>query len=131
MGINFRVPFQLTPQGSIATTSDPNEIANNRVRCLIGTVPGDRVMQSTYGVNVPSYLYTPDIIDETDLLAQDIGQALSKWEPSITITDVIPVTTRADVGISEVNVEFTLSSDPALTPVQTATVLVGGTVVNN
>lgn len=131
MGTNFKVPFQLTQQGTIATTQDPNEIANDRVNSLIGTYPGERVMQPTYGVDIPSYLFTPDIITNTDLLSNDIAAAVATWEPTITIVDITPVTTQADVGISDVNVEFTLSNDPTVTPVQTATVLIGGSVVNN
>jgi phage baseplate assembly protein W len=128
---NFAVPFALTTQGMVATTSDPNVIASNRVNSLIGTYPGERVMQPGYGVDTNSYLFTPDIISETDLLATDIKSAASTWEPSITVSSVTPVVTQADVGISQVNVEFTISNDPTFKPAQTATVLVGGSVVDN
>lgn len=130
MSTNFTVPFSLTPQGGIATTNDPNVIAGNRVECLVGTAPGERVMQPTYGVDLPGFLFTPDIIDNTDLMANDIAQAIQTWEPSLTVDTITPIVTQSDVGISQVNVEFSLSPDPTITPVQTATVLVGGSVVN-
>ena len=131
MGTNFKLPFQLTGQGKIATITDPDEIAEDRVDALIGTYPGERVMQPTYGVNLPSYMFTPDIINTTDLIANDINTAVQTWEPSITLLNVTPVTTQADVGISKVNVDFTISSDPTFTPTLTATVEVGGRVVQN
>lgn len=131
MGTNFKLPFQFTPQGTVATTIDPNEIGKNRVDALVGTYPGERVMLSNYGVNLPMYLFTPDIIESTDLIANEIQAQVSKWEPSITLTEVTPITTQSDQGIAQVNVEFTISNDPTLTPTQVATVEVGGNVVNN
>lgn len=131
MGTNFRVPFQLTSQGGIATTTDPNEIASERVDALIGTFPGERVMQPQYGVNLPSYLFTPDIIETTDLIANDINTQIARWEPSITLVNVTPILTQSAQGTSQVNVEFTISNDPTFTPVLTATVEVGGRVVSN
>jgi uncharacterized protein len=131
MGTNFKLPFQFTSQGTVATTIDPNEIGEDRVNALIGTYPGERVMQPSYGVNLPMYLFTPDIIESTDLLSNEITAQVSKWEPSITLLEVIPITTQSDQGISQVNVEFTISNDPTLTPALVATVEVGGRVVNN
>ncbi len=131
MGTNFKLPFQLTSQGTIATTIDPNEIGKDRVNALIGTYPGERVMQPDYGVNLPMYLFTPDIIESTDLLSNEISSQVKKWEPSITLIDIVPITTQSDQGIAQVNVEFTISNDPTLTPTLIATVEVGGNVVNN
>lgn len=131
MGTNFVVPFQLDSRGRVATTTDPNAIANERVNSLIGTYPGERVMLPQYGVNLPSYLFTPDIIESTDMIANDINAQMDQWEPSITILDITPVTTQSDQGIMDVNVEFTISSDPTFTPTLVATVEVGGNVVPN
>lgn len=131
MGTNFKLPFQLTSQGSVATTTDPNEIADGRVNALIGTFPGERAMQPTYGVNLPAYLFTPDIIGSTDLIANEVTTQVSKWEPSITLLSVDPVTTQTPQGISQVNVQFTISNDPTFTPTLIATVEVGGKVVTN
>lgn len=131
MGVNFKLPFQLTSQGNIATTSDPNEIATDRVNAIVGTYPGERVMQPDYGINLPMYLFTPDVINDTDLIANDVTTQVSKWEPSITLLDVVPITTNSDFGLAEINIEFSISSDPTFTPSLVATVEVGGNVVPN
>lgn len=131
MGTNFKIPFQLTSQGTVATTADPNEIATDRVNSLIGTYPGERVMQPNYGVNLPMYLFTPDVVDSTDLIANEITSQLTKWEPSISLLDITPVLTQTTQGIAQINVEFTISNDPTLTPALVATVEIGGNVVPN
>lgn len=128
---NFSVPFALTPTGQVRTTADPNQIANDRVEALVGTYPGERVMQPNYGVDVPSFVFAPDLPSEQALLVNEITQAINRWEPEITLDSVTPVTVQSDVGIVDISVEFTLSNNPALTPAQVATVEIGGNVVNN
>lgn len=128
---NFSVPFALTPNGTVQVTQDPNQIANDRVESLVGTYPGERVMLPDYGVDVPSFVFAPDVSAQSDLLTIDIQHAVNQWEPSIVLNSVKPVMIQSDVGIVDVEVEFSISNNPALTPVQVATVEIGGKVVNN
>jgi phage baseplate assembly protein W len=128
---NFSIPFALTPGGQVQTTQNPNQIANDRVEALIGTYPGERVMIPDYGVPVPSYVFAPDIVSQQTILSNQIQAAINKWEPNIILDNVSPVVTQQDVGIIDINVTFTLSNNPSLTPVQIATVEVGGNVVQN
>ena len=128
---NFTIPFSLTPSGSVQTTNDPNQIANDRVESLIGTYPGERVMIPDYGVNVPSYVFSPDIPAQQSLLTTQVQQAITQWEPTITLDSVTPVLNQSDVGIVDIDVQFTLSNNPAMTPAQVATVEIGGRVVQN
>lgn len=129
--MNFSVPFALTPNGSVKTTNDPNQIANDRVESLVGTYPGERVMIPDYGVNLPPQVFAPNIETQQSIITNDISRAMTQWEPAIILDSVDPVITQQDVGIVSINVTFTLSNNPALTPAQIATVEVGGNVVNN
>lgn len=131
MATNFAVPFGLTQQGSIATVSDTDTIAMQRVRALLATSPGSRVMLHDYGIDLPSYLFNSDLPSSSDKLANDIVTALQTWEPAITILQVKPITNAEATGFVDVNVEFTTSNDQAFTPTLIATVLTGGTVVSN
>jgi phage baseplate assembly protein W len=128
---NFSVPFSLTPGGSVQVTSDPNQVANDRVESLIGTYPGERVMLPDYGVPLPPDVFSPNIAALETTIVRDIQQAMNQWEPSVVLDTVTPVLNQSDVGIVSVNVEFSLSNNVTLTPVQVVTVLVGGTVIQN
>jgi len=127
---NFSIPFALTPQGRVQVTSDPNQIANDRVESVVGTYPGERVMLPDYGVDAPSFVFAPDLVTNQAVLVAEIKQAISSWEPDIVLDSVNPVTYQSDIGIIEVDVQFTLSNDPTITPVQVCTVEIGGKVVN-
>lgn len=131
MGRNFLNPFKLTPQGGIATTTDPDRIALQRVESIVETPPRERVMLGDYGVDLPAHLFSPGVDQQTVEIENEVSGQLAKWEPNINVIDIIPDMSQADVGIVHVDVEFTQSADQAFTPVLTATVLVGGTVVND
>jgi phage baseplate assembly protein W len=129
--MNFSVPFALTPGGQVHVTSDPNQIANDRVESLVGTYPGERVMLPDYGVNLPPEVFSPDVAEKSTMITLDIQRAVNQWEPSIKLDQVTPVMVQSGIGIVSVNVEFSLSDNLSLTPTQTATVEIGGKVVNN
>jgi phage baseplate assembly protein W len=128
---NFSVPFTITKQGRIGTTSNPNQIATDRVESLVGTFPGERVMQPNYGVDVPKFLFDADITAQTSILTTDVQIAVRTWEPTVVLQSVTPIVAQSDVGIVDISIDFTLSNDLNVTPVQTATIEVGGNVVDN
>lgn len=128
---NFSVPFTITKQGRVGTTSNPNQIATDRVESLVGTFPGERVMQPNYGVDVPKFLFDADISAQTSILTTDVQIAVRTWEPTVVLQSVTPIVAQSDVGIVDISIDFTLSNDLNVTPVQTATIEVGGNVVEN
>lgn len=128
---NFLVPFQLTPQGTVATTSNPDTVARQRVNSLIGTPLGGRVMLPEYGTSIPHHAFDPGLGLTPDEMGQDLINQIQTWEPTINVLDVTVDGTSADQGLLEIDVQFTTSNDPTFTPVLTATVLVGGTVINS
>lgn len=127
---NFLVPFQLTPQGNVATTSNPDTISRQRVNSLIGTTLGGRVMLPEYGTSIPHHVFDPGLGLTADEMVTDLTNQIQTWEPTINVLDVTVDETSADQGVLTIGVQFTTSNDPTFTPVLTATVLVGGTVVN-
>jgi uncharacterized protein len=128
--MNFAIPFSLTPTGQVRTVTDPNQIASDRVESLIGTFPGERVMLPDYGVNLPAFVFAPDAAGQSDIISLNVQQAMTQWEPSITLGTVTPNASQSDVGIVSIDIQFSLSSNPVLTVPQVATIEIGGNVVN-
>lgn len=128
---NFLVPFSLTPTGSVATTNDPSVIAQQRVESLLGTAKGVRVMLPDYGVNLPQYLFEADVDQVSNEITLDVRSQLNKWEPTIQVTNIIPDIDQQSVGIVNVEIDYQIATTNPQAQVFTATVLVGGNVVNN
>lgn len=128
---NFSLPFSLTLSGQVSTTSDPNQIANDRMEALIGTYPGERVMLPDYGTPIPSLLFEPEIASEQSIVQLKVQQAVAQWEPTIVLNSVNVDFSKNNEGIANINISFALSNNPTLTPPQTATISIGGSIVPN
>ena len=125
-------PFGLTPSGSISTTSDPIVQAKQHVTALVSTSPGERVMQPAYGVPLNAYVFEENASIVQTALGVDVRDAVAIWEPTISIISETPVYSDTSIGIASLDVDYTVGDgQSSLLGQQTATVLVGGTVVNN
>lgn len=129
MSLELLVPFGLDSNGRPAVTQDPAVQAFQHVKSIIATQPGTRVMLPAYGIPVRSLLFRPDPKLVTMKITRDVEQQMAAWEPSITVLNVT-ASPDSEFGVAELEVDFTAS--PLETgQVQTATVLVGGTVINS
>lgn len=132
MSIEILVPFQLTASGGVATTTDPGLQAQQHVTSLVSTNPGERLTLPGYGVPLAALVFASNDPVVIATIEQDVTNALASWEPSIIVRSVSPAAgVDPAEGIAMVNVDFQAGAT-AGSPgagVQTATVLVGGTVI--
>lgn len=128
--MNFSLPFALTPTGQVSTVSDPTQIANDRMESLISTYPGERIMLPDYGTPIPSLLFAPELASQQSIIELQVQQAVNQWEPTLIVNSINVDFSQNTYGIANVNVDFSLSNDPTLTPPQSVTIAIGGTVVN-
>jgi uncharacterized protein len=123
-------PFQLTQNGSVATTGDvPSLEAQQHVDAIVSTAPGERVMLPTYGVPLLANLFlnNPDAIAAG--LANDVTKAMATFEPSINVISVTPTYADQSEGLAAVLVDYSVGAGQlSSSSVNTATILVGGQV---
>lgn len=131
MSTEILVPFSLTPGGGILVTQDPNVQINQHLISLVGTQPGERVMQPTYGVETGDYVFSPQDETVSTQLVNDVSSAINAWEPSVIVQSIIPQSDSANFGSVNVKVEFAQGAVALFSQTQTATILVGGTVVSD
>ena len=131
MSTEILYPFGLSATGGIAVTTDPNVQASQHVNSLISTRPGERVMVPTYGIDLAGQVFgDPDEV--ADAIVNDVTTAMQNWEPSVTVKSVStapgfdPATGLVQIEVDYVTPATGISSP---TSVSTATVLVGGTVI--
>lgn len=81
------LPFRLDGFGKVASTTDPARIWADRVRTVMSTHLGERVMRSSFGAGLPANLF--DVAESApDSLRADIAAAFNKWLPALTLEDV-------------------------------------------
>ncbi len=129
MSLELLVPFGLDDNGHAAVTQDPDVQAMQHVKSIVATNPGERVMLPDYGVPVREYMFKPDPDLITLKINRDVTIQVARWEPSVTVLGV-RASPDSDFGVAEIDVDFT--ANPVETnAVQTATVEVGGTVIES
>ncbi len=127
--MNFSLPFSITSTGSVTTTSDPNQVASDRMESLVGTYTGERIMLPDYGVPIPAILFANQSAAEQSLIQLQVQQAIAKWEPTLVLNSVDVSFSTTSEGVTGISVNFSISSNPASTPVQTVVIEVGGNVI--
>lgn len=136
MSVEIQLPFQLGPNGIIATVTAPTVIVDQHVQSLISTVSGERIMLPTYGLNLAGLVFGNNDEILINVIQNDVIEAFRKWEPSIQLRNIHPAqSTDAQQGVAAVDVEYTATNlnavGTATTPIyQQATISIGGTIAN-
>lgn len=132
MSTEITTPFQLAPDGGIAAITDPNEQAEQHIKALVATGPGERVILSGYGVNTRNSVFAPNNPVLAQALQNDIAQQMKTWEPDLILNGVSAEAQSgvpADQALLTVNWSTKSAQNPNSPGVFTATILVGGDVV--
>ena len=81
-------PFRPDGTGRIMATWDLTRQMALRLRSVIGTNPGERVMRPSYGSGAGLYVF--DINDElhASMLASAVKDGIQNWEPAVSVDDV-------------------------------------------
>jgi phage baseplate assembly protein W len=108
MSRQISYPFTIGTSGAVESTTDPRKIWQDRVRSVVNTQIGDRVMRPGFGVNTLAAVlnYGTPAAGE---LVQNIKNAFVTWLPLLDVTD-IDVSMDDASAVLTVHVWFTLPS---------------------
>jgi phage baseplate assembly protein W len=120
------LPFHFDGQGQVAFSENRPEQIANRLVGLIGTIPTERAMRSSYGTNASSTLFNHTLNLGNDITASIRG-AISQWEPSITVKTVTAVEDFATPSAVNIKVDFSLREGGTVKS-YSATITTGGEV---
>lgn len=91
-------------------------------------------MLPRYGVALAALVFAPNDHIVAATIQRDVTTALASWEPGVIVTSVSPASsTQPGEGVAMVNVDFEVGATPGApgSAVHTATILVGGTVIQD
>ena len=101
------LPFRIDGYGRVTATSDPSKIWADRVRSVLMTSFGERVMRPYFGSTVADEVY--DILDEVpELVFAAVSQAFSDFLPRLTFNDVVVVQEDEQNGTLSLEISYTL-----------------------
>lgn len=87
LGVGWRFPIQVTPNGRIAQARDEQRIEES-VLLILSTAPGERPMLPKFGCGIHEMLFAPNDSRTIALTVHFVRQALTMFESRIDVLDV-------------------------------------------
>jgi uncharacterized protein len=88
IGRGILFPLRVDQSGGIALGSGTDDI-DASIRMAIITAPGERVMRPQFGCRIWDLLFEPINANTLGLMAEAVRDAVSQWEPRVTLEDVV------------------------------------------
>lgn len=99
------LPFKVTSYGTVMSTTEQAKIWSDRVRAVIGTNLGERIMDPEFGTLVPeAFMQTTD--DAESLIKTEVERAFATELTQLTFSSV---TITFDEYTNNLNVSITYS----------------------
>ena len=87
LGVGWRFPLQVTPQGRIAQARHEQRI-EEAIVLILSTAPGERPMLPDFGCGIHDILFEPNDPRTIALVVHLVRRALTKYEARIDLLDV-------------------------------------------
>ena len=105
VGRGFYWPMQVDHTGSIRMTDGAADL-DRSMAVVLATAPGERVMRPEFGCRIWDLLFEPITPNLLGLMAQAVREALTQWEPRVTIEQVDPAPDPNDPGLVSIWITY-------------------------
>jgi phage baseplate assembly protein W len=104
LGVGWRTPLGLTPQGQVAMVRDEDSIRQS-IWMILSTAPGERLMRPDFGCGIHQLVFAPNSAATAGQLGEEVRRALIQWEPRVDLleVDAYPDETQPNRLLIEIN----------------------------
>lgn len=103
------LPFRIDGYGRVAATSNELSMWADRVRTVITTYTGERLLRPTYGTEMPEDLFLA-IADTPESVFADLSNAFSKFLPDLDLVDIAVIEEDEENGSVSLEIIYQVSS---------------------
>jgi phage baseplate assembly protein W len=113
LGRGLAFPLHTDATGSIALVGGEREVVES-IRLILATSPGERPMRPEFGCAVHDLVFAPADAATAGQIAYEVRVSLERWEPRITLDDVVVSFDEADRGTLLIDIRYRLrgTNDP-------------------
>jgi phage baseplate assembly protein W len=105
LGQGIAFPLHVRQQGGLALAKGAQDI-EQAIHIILGTIPGERMMRPEFGSRIHELVFAPDNASTRRLAAYFIEEALTRWEPRITVNDVIASSDPDHPGLLLIEIQY-------------------------
>ena len=110
--IGLGADFSFNHPAIFRTVYTTNQIHTARLKTLILTRKGERVLQPTYGTNLLDILFEPNVIELTQDIIEILEGAINFWLPDLQVENIKVVTNENDPTLNhQIQITIEYSSD--------------------
>ncbi len=106
IGSGWAYPLRVDATGGIALSSRQHELEES-MRLILGTARGERPMRPDFGCGIHDYIFAAVTYDSANRMADEVRSALARWEPRVTIVDVIVNIDEENPALLYIDVRYT------------------------
>jgi phage baseplate assembly protein W len=107
IGRGLAFPVRTDATGSVALVDGDREIVES-IGLILATAPGERPMRPEFGCAIHDLVFAPADSGTAGQIAHEVRGALERWEPRITLQDVVVDFAAADRGTLLIDIRYTL-----------------------
>ncbi|HEV2783967.1 MAG TPA: GPW/gp25 family protein [Actinophytocola sp.] len=113
IGRGWAFPVHTDATGSVALVGGDREIVES-IRLILGTALGERPMRPEFGCAIHDLVFAPADAATAGQIAYEVRVSLERWEPRITLTDVVVGFEAVERGTLLIDVRYTMrnTNDP-------------------
>lgn len=113
VGSGWGFPIRTDATGRIALVSRIQEVEES-IRLILGTAPGERPMRPEFGCGIHEFVFAPADSATAGRIAYEVRKALERWEPRITLADVVISFDPVESNALYIDVQYSIrgSNDP-------------------
>jgi phage baseplate assembly protein W len=109
VGTGWSWPVETDPTGQIALVSGPGEI-EQAMYLILATAPGERPMRPEFGCRLQEFVFAPADAATAALIAAEVHTSLRRWEPRISVDDVLVTADGDESSTLWIDVRYTVRS---------------------
>ncbi len=87
-GLSFSLPIYTDDVDGFKLNKTYMEIAQQNLKCLILTNPGEKIMHPTFGVGIKKYLFQPMVKNTYQQIISRIRDQAAEWLPYVDILNL-------------------------------------------
>jgi phage baseplate assembly protein W len=104
-GVSF--PLRVGPDGGIVWSTGELNVRES-ICTILRTAPGERVERPTFGCGLDRILFEPNSTATLQLIQDRVTQAISLWEPRVSLNNVTATVNATDPRDVDVTITYTL-----------------------
>jgi uncharacterized protein len=113
VGRGWAFPIRTDPTGRISLVAREHEIEES-IGLILRTAPGERPMRPDYGCGIHDYVFAGLDTEVIGRVVDEVRAALLRWEPRITVDDVVVTPASDRPGLAYVDIRYSVrdSNEP-------------------